>query len=505
MLAKLFGKKSDHPMADVKRARALLKELPRNDAFRAVTELTDWIESVTLCDEFRLSDQFQVVSLLDETARPFARKLAYEYFTLPDMGTYQGNRLAQALGNLAGYTVTAYCTMISRYCSGEVAALKAQLPLMVARAVRAMREQVKYAAVHYGPYDETLWHHFAQLYWHAEQRQYLDTPVNLYSALSAPTTVKREAGQLAVWYAGGINSLSPRSMHLAERIIAQYGNTVETSATLNGQVLFGFDLAHPSAPMRISAEATLHPSMRYISLADMQAGLEGLIKTLKKNVVPHELNLGGAFPAEWVLDAAQHVLTHLVAPPVRQSIRRELSTVINVVTGFDNVFESCIGQSGREYPFMQWVLENISPSGFCAVLSQRGAEGLRIGHLLGIQMAGILRPGVAIVRRMLHDAEGRLHVGVEMLAHKVFEMPLHSNMADGFESDRSALRLQADVEDGTVRLLMPSDTFSLQRSLKTSFDDRNYLMIPAQLLEKGPDYDLASYRLIEQEQADKQD
>ncbi|MFA6920532.1 MAG: hypothetical protein WC216_01700 [Gallionella sp.] len=504
MLAKLFGKKSDHPMADVKRARALLNDLPKNDAFRSVTELTDWIESVTLCEEFRLGDQLQVLSLLDETARPFARKLAYEYFTLPDMNTYQGNRLSQALGNLSSYTVTAYCTMITRYCSGngEFAAIKAQLPLLVARAVRAMREQVKYAAVHYGPYDETLWRHLAQLYWHAEQRGYLDTPVNLYSALSAPTTVKREAGQLVAWYACGINSLSPRSMHLAERIIAQYGNAVETSAALTGQVLFGFDLAHPSAPMRLNAEATLHPSMRYISLADMQAKLEDLINILKKKVVPHELNLGGAFPAEWVLEAAQHVLTRLVASPLRLSARRELSTVINVVTGFENVLGSCVGQPGREYPFMQWVLENISPSGFCAVLSQRGTEGLCIGHLLGIQMAGVPKPGVAIVRRMLRDANGRLHVGVEMLAHNVFEVTLVSSEADGFENGQSALRLQMDVEDGTARLLMRTGTFSMQRSLKTGFEGRNYLMIPGQLLEKGLDYDLASFRVIEQEAAE---
>lgn len=495
MLAKLFGKKSDHPMANLKLARSLLADLPRNDLFRSVSELTDWIESVALCDDFRLIDQFQVVSLLDETARPLARKLAYEYFTLADTNTYQGNRISRALGSLANHTVIAYCRMITRYCSGEGAAIRAQLPLMVARAVRAMREQVKYAAVHYGPYDDALWRQLAQLYQHAEQHQYLDTQLNLYSPLSPPTTVKREAGQLIAWYAYGINSLSPRSMHLAERIIAQYGNAVETSETLHGQVLFGFDLASPAAPMRINVEATLHPSMRYISLADMQARLEELIVALKKNVVPKELNLGGAYAAEWVLEAARHVLTNLVEPPVRLSARRELSSTIDVVTGYSNVLACCPGRSGGEYPPMQWGLENISPSGFCAVLTGRVADRLRIGQLLGVHKSA--GPGVAVVRRMLHDTEGRLHVGVEILSHQISGLELSGDAV------HSAIRLHDGAEDGTVRLLMQADGFSMQQSLKADIGGKNYLMIPVQSLEKGIDYELASFRIIEQEAGDR--
>ena len=496
MLARLFGKKNDHPMADIKLAKTLLHDLPKSDPLKSVTELGDWIESVTLCEDFKLSDQYAVLSLLDETARPVARKLAYEYFSLPEMNTGQGKLLSQSLGSLSRYTVDAYCTLISRYCNGDGSGIKAQIPLLMARAMRAMREQVKYAAVHYGPYDETLWHRFAWLYSYAEQQQYLDVALNLYSALSAPTTIKREAGQLVVWYACGINTLSPRSMHLAERIIAQYGNSVETTASLNDQVLFGFDLAHPAAPMRINPEATLHPSMRYISLANMQTGLESLIRTLKKNVVPQELNLGGAFAAEWVLDAAQHVQTHLVAPQLRASVRRELSSAIEVVAGFENVYGYCAGHA--DCTGMQWLLENISAHGFSAVVPFRGAENLRIGTLLG--MRGDAQIEVAIVRRMLRDADGRLHVGVEMLASQVVEVMLDMGAACG----KPALWLHSDREDGTARLLMQADVFSLQFSPKVCLAGRTYLLIPVKLLEKSVDYDFACYRVIEWQETEVQ-
>ncbi|MDO8206875.1 MAG: hypothetical protein Q7T38_03520 [Gallionella sp.] len=507
MFAKLFGKKSDHPMKDIKRTQALLNDLSRNDAFKLVTELTAWIESVALSEEFRLADQFPVLCLLDETAQPYARKLAYEYFTLPDMNTYHGRRLRQAMGNFYHNTVTAYLTMIHRCCNADkgAAAIKVHLPLMVARAVCLMREQVKYAAAHYGPYDDRIWHHLAQLCGHAEQQQYLDVSLKLYPTLVSTTTVKSEAGQLVAWYSCGINSLNPQSMHLAERLIAQYGNTLEISARPTGKVLFGIDLAHPSTPVRISQEAALHTSMRYICPADMQVRLEALIKILKKNIVPQELNLGGTFAAESVLDAAQHILTYLIDPPVRQNKRLALSTVIDVVAGFENVLGFCSGQSVVDYPSMQWVLENVSSSGFCAVLPNRRAEGLCIGTLLGIQTAAVQKPGVAIVRRMLRDAEGRLQVGVETLANQVSEVTLQQSAAGRFENDQSALWLHSGIEDGTVRLLMQPDTFLMQRSLKTCFAGKNYLMIPAQLQENGLDYDLASFRVIEQEEAEKQD
>ena len=46
---------------------------------------------------------------------------------------------------------------------------------------------------------------------------------------------------------------------------------------------------------------------------------------------------------------------------------------------------------------------------------------------------------------------------------------------------------------------MKADTFSPHRSLQTQLEGRNYLLIPIGLQEKGNDYDLARFRLIEQE------
>lgn len=294
MLIRLFGKKLDHPMADVKSATALLADLPRNDALKFVTELTDWIESVADLSEGRLADQFAVLSLLDETLQVCARKLAYEYFTLADMQSFQGKRLHQALENLYRQTVRAYHIVFERYANGDKGSSAINPSLLGARLVQAMRKLLKYSAVRYEGSDSTIWRYLAQIYRHAEQKNYLNTAVSLYAVSHEPVSVRSEWALLMAWYACGVNSMKPRNMHLTQRIITHYGKTVVVSDTPGDQMMLGFDLQHPREPLRFELEAGVHTLMRYIGMAEMQGRLESLTVALKKNIVPQSWVWGRA-------------------------------------------------------------------------------------------------------------------------------------------------------------------------------------------------------------------
>ncbi len=498
MLTKLFGKKSDHPMADVKTAQAVLDDLPRNDALKLVTELTDWIESVADFAEGRLADQFAVLSLLDETAQVYARKLAYEFFTLADMQCFQGNRLHQALASLFRQSVRAYYSLFERYARGDKGSASINASLMGARWVRAMHKQLKYSAVRYEAADEDVWLNLALLYRHAEQQHYLDTPVNLYSASSEPVSVRQVWAEMLAWQACGVNSMKPRNMHLAERVIACYGKTIRVSDGRDAETLLGFDLQQPRAPQHFGLEATAHPLMRYISMAEMQSRLDTLTGALKKNILPQELGLGAAFTAEWLLDAVKHVSTHLFPRPRRLYRRREFNTGLAVVVGLENIWACCQPQAPG-VTSEQWTLENASLGGICAVMSGRGSDGAGIAMLLGMQSAAGAHWGVAIVRRLARDTEGRLRVGAEILSNQASEVMLHQSKADGYDAGGTALWLHAKAgEDaGRVRLLMQAERFSLQHNLKATFEGREYLLIPDVLLEKGQDYDLAGFKVVE--------
>ncbi|MDO8463935.1 MAG: hypothetical protein Q7S46_01595 [Gallionella sp.] len=506
MLSGIFGKKSDHPLADIKSAQALLGDLPKNDAHKMLMELSEWIESVSDNTDFKLDHQFAVLLLLDETAQPYARKLARDYFAPQELNKFQENRLWLVLGNFFHHTEKAYCAVFNRYCNNDkgAGAVKAHVPLLVARAVHSMIGRLKYICTHYGPIDKTIWENLAKIYRHAEQQQYLDTPLGLYSGASGNTTVKRQIGHLFGWYGCGVDTLNPLCMHLTERIVAQHCSDIHITAQQEAGSLFSFDLSHPAAPMRVKVGASVHQSARFIGMAEMQPKLDALIKILEKNVVPENLNLGGTYDAELVREAAQFLLDYLDEPPLRRNVRRGIKVNLNVTNGFAKVIERTdVGLNFSDEQPSHWEIDDISISGFFTMLPAQGADGLRIGSLLGVQPDGVPHWGVAVVRRLMRDDASRLHVGVEMLANQIAGVALSQSGggSEGFEDGQPALWLQAKqgMPQGEVSLLMKGGAFSAHRSLQTQLDGKNYLLIPNGLQEKGLDYDLAKFRVVAQE------
>jgi len=506
MLSTLFGKKSDHPMADIKSVQALLEDLPKNDAFKSLGELTEFIESLSVHTDFKPDHQFAVLRLFDEAAQPYVRKLVREYFTPFEINKFQENRLWMALGNWSRLVAHAYFKVFTACCNGEKgsSAIKAQLPLLTARAVHATTWQLKYICSHYGQVDSHIWANLAQLYKHAEQLRYLDTPVSLYPSILGHTSVEYEVGHLMVWYDSGLSALSPLYIHLAERLVAHYHSTIDIHAEINQHSRLSFDLNRPAEPTRINMGATTHPAMRFIGMPGMQAKLEDLMKVLKKNIVPDDINLGGSYDAEVVKNAAQYLLNYVVAPPVRRNARLTANVTLNVVDGFDKVVERTdAGQNfGMEEP-AHWVTEEISAGGFSAAMPAKGSGSIGIGSLLGIQPEGVPHWGVAVVRRLLRDDANQLRVGAEILSNHVAGVVLNHNRVPGgaIENGQPALWLFARQDDaaGTVQLLLRADTFTQGRSVQIQLNGKNYLLMPHDLVERGLEYDLAKFRFVVQE------
>ena len=509
MISGIFGKKSEHPLADIRSAQKLLDELPKNDIHRLLMDLAELMETVSGDTGFKLDHQFAVLRLLDEAAQPYARKLTGEYFAPRELNSFQEGRLWLVLGNLSRQTAIAYCTVFDRYVSAEKGSntIKAQAPLLMARAVYALTLRLKYICARYGPVEFAIWENLANIFRYAEQQQCLDTQVNLYPSMIVNTSVRCEVGHLLGWYGCGINSLSPVHMHLTERIMAQYCLDIDVHARQNEPSLYSFDLNDPDAPMRVKVNAAVSPSIRFVSVSAMQPKLERLMKTLKKNIVPEDLALGGSYGAELVREAVRHLLSYFMGPPVRRSVRRVIKINFNVGNSFAEVVEHV--QSGlsfsKEKPM--WTIEDISASGFLIVLPTQGSNGVRIGSLLGMQMEGVPHWGVAVVRRLLRSDANRLHVGAEILATQVASVALSQSGGGGggFEAGQPALWLYAKPGEssGETNLLMRAGTFSANRSLQTQMNGKNYLLIPNGLQEKYIDCDLARFRLIEQEDGEE--
>lgn len=498
----LFGRKSNHPLADIKSVQALLENLPKHDALKALQELTAWIESVREQAEFRLDKQFAVLRLLDETARPFERKLTRDYFTATTLAPFQENRLWTVLNEFFKQVLLAYLTVQVRYRNGDkgAASIKAMMPLIAARGISAVAGKLKSAAARHALFDQAIWTALAEFYAHAETQQYLDEQVALYAGSGAKTSVRDEFASVLMWYACSFGTLSRLHMHLAERLTAHLSRNFTVSAQREPGSRFVFDLLHPMSPMRLGAEAAPQPSLRFLGVDKFhQPQIDALLKTLGKNVVPEEVNLGGAYEASAVRVAVLHLAECLASPPpMRRNTRHSIKVSLSVANGFSGVMEQTdIGLNFGSNTSVIWQVEDISASGLRCVLPASGAEGVAIGLLVGIKPEKLERWGVGIVRRLTRDPQNNLHVGIEMLANQVTGVGLRERDAG---DEQHALWLDSPGGDASeVDLLTSPDTFSSSRSLHVRLEGKSYLLMPLKLVEKGEDYDLARYRKIEED------
>lgn len=329
-------------MADIKSAQALLDEIPKGDALKALQELTTWVESVREQAEFRLDHQLAVLRLLDETARPFERKLIREYFAANTLSTFQENRLWMALNEFFGQVAQAYVNVLKRYRNGDKgsSAIKPVLPLVAARGICCRGGRLKCAAARYALVDSAMWGYLAEFYSHTETQQYLDEPVLLYSGSGTHTSVRCEFTSVLMWYVTSASTLNRLHMHLAERLTAHLCKNFTVGVQCEPGSLFGFDVLHPMHPIRVSEETTLQPGLLFIGVKDIKMHIESLLKALEKNVVPEAINLGGTYEADAVREEVRDLEDCLTSPPpTRRNVRHNIKVNLNVANGFSKVME----------------------------------------------------------------------------------------------------------------------------------------------------------------------
>ena len=496
----LLNKKSGHPMSDIKSAQMLLLDLPKNDALKSLHEVSAWIESSREQDEFRLDHQFEVLRMLDETARQYERKLMREYYTAVGLSLYQENRLWMALNAFSTQILLAYLNVQVRYRNGDkgAAAIKEMMPLIAARGINAVTGMLKSAAARHALFDQAIWASLAEFYAHAEEQNYLDEPVALYNGAGGKTSVRSEFGTALMWYASSFGTLARLPMHLAERLISHLGSNFTVSAQHEPGSLFSFDLEYPMSPMRLATETSSSPSLRFIGVGTFQPQIDALLKTLEKNLVPEGVNLGGTYEAKDLHIAARHLAERLkFPPPKRRSKRHNVKVSLSVANGFSGIMEQSIGLNFGSNDSQVWQVEDISVSGIRCILPASAANGVVVGSLVGIKPEKMEHWGVGIVRRLNCDPKKNLHVGIEMLANQVIGVGVRERDAD--EASHALWLDNPGGDAGEVDLLMSPDIFTSSRSLHTQVEGRKYLLMPLKLVERGADYDLARYRKVEED------
>ncbi|MDP1636006.1 MAG: hypothetical protein Q8L69_15165 [Gallionellaceae bacterium] len=502
----IFGRKSDHPLADIKSVQEFLEEVPKNDAFTVVHEMTDLIESLLgQSDAFRLDHQLTVLRMIDEVSQPFVRKLLRDYFAVQPPAKFQENRLWNQLDRFYTLSSHAYHDVLVRYCNNGrgASSIKSELALLCVRGIGALTGRLKMAAARYALVDPAAWRQLAEFYSHAEAAGYQNQQVPFYPGVAGTTSVTQEFTALLVWYGVSAGSQSPLREHITERLITHVGSKLTLGRQFDSGVLFVFDLVQPTPPMRANPESTMHAAVRFVGSGDALNQLNGLLKTLDKDIVPDELNMCGAkYDPELVGEVARQLIDGLTQPlPMRRNPRRKINVNLKVANGFYKVLEQTdVGLNFSNEEGDLWEVEDISATGFRSVVADNRADGVKIGALVGSKPENVQHWGAGIVRRLSRDENNNLHIGVEVLSPQIVGVLLFDHGFEVEEIRQIALYLnRPNDHSGEALLLLRPDTFSSSRSMSMELNEKGYLLLPLALVERGEDYDLARFRLMEQD------
>ena len=501
---KLFGGgKSDHPMAEVKEARAILDAIPAGDPFKALEELNHWLESVRAWEGFKPERRAQIVLMVDEAAQVPLRKLQRDYLSSSRLSKVQENRLWAAIREWYRHSALAFAICIDAYATGQKGweDLKQSMPLLTVRSLRALAAQMKWQHIRYGPPDNSLWGLVAKIYALSENRKYAQSKVIAYAGLPGETSPEQEFLKTVMFAASSPDSLLPVEIELVERLIANLAGSFKLTPTLQPDIVYCFDLANHEPPVRAAHLPHRAPTLRFFAAGSAVKEIEKLAQTVKSTAaVPSSIALGGNYEPEIVLDVLDHLALHWAPkPPERKAPRHRVNSRLTVTYGFDGVL-AALDPTG-EVRFdagkvESWIVENVSTGGFGASVPQIKGEWLRIGCLLGLQPEGGSNWVVGVIRRFQRESPGQGTVGIQTLARAALpvQVKLQSGQTGTRADAETAILLNPVDSAPEAQLLLRTGAVVAGQNLELERNGKAYLLLPTGDMERGEDYDLIRCR-----------
>lgn len=501
----IFSNKSDHPLANFKSAQLLLDALPKTDSVQVLEEIAHWIEALfDVQNEFRVDHQFAILRMLDDASHPHLRKISQAYFAALPPSAFQEARLWEALNTYLRFSELGYLHLLRDVRAGEKgsSAIKANIPLIIARGMYALFRRLECAKIKYMKPDPQCWTNLADLYDYAEGVKCQDEELLVYAGgAHASISIRRLFASVLAWYSMAVGVFKPLDLHIAKYLITHISKSFKVYEKLNPGSHFTFDLAHPSSPERVIIKGAQYPlSIRFVEIATTPGHVDNLLKTLSKNLIPDELKMEVVYGAELVAEILRRLAVYFKQElPVRRHQRKKIKVNVNAAYGYLNVLEQADeGLNVHGVTSKICAVEDISLNGIRFILDASQLNSMKIGTLIGLQPEGAKSWGAGIVRRLRRDDQNNLHVGVRVLTNKADVVLLYGNT--GANAASLALLLDyAEAQSGECWLLLPTETFSMNISPTMKSGAQSYLLLPLAVVEKGEDYDLVRYRMMEQE------
>ncbi len=441
---KQFGGKPDHPLRDAEAAKEVLAALPEGISLETLDQLSHWVGSVKDTPGFACDDRLAVMRLLDEAAAAHAEPLFDQFFAKIHQQDRTTRKIWDGLCEYWGRLAEGYAQCVADFEHGEKGAknVEDQMPLALARALRAASLRFKLHYLRFVGIDAKAWAPLYGMYAFAELKQFDVVPVVAY-AREAHTTARAELQKILLLYLAAPHEFPPGQLELAFRILARFAISAEWSRVPQAECNFSIDTGAGGPPSHMPVKQVAGANKRFIGGGQALTKLAEIRALSEKNMLSEEQRFGQEFSPAQIITVIKHLEAYLcVAPPHRRYARTKAAAEVSVVHGLKPICQrvtkielgsgKSLGEDldikGKTANIMKLVAEEIESTPETWVQKDQSEWGLGAdippelgkwaepGKLCGIQPRGEKNWWVGIVRRM--DAGHGLHCGIRIFSKR---------------------------------------------------------------------------------------
>ena len=371
--------------------------------------------------------------------------------------------------------------------------LKSVAALTVLRGMRALSLQYKLSLFRYGPVAGDTWPVVGRLYAYAEAKNLSQQFLQPYSSVPAQSSACRELIRMLALAASAPDALAPHEVEIADRVIGQLSSDFLLSRTAQPDSTYWIDLTKSASPVRaLRPPDGGSPNLYFFAPGKASERVAQIIDAALSGALPPELNVTGTTVAEELCDTLTHVASQWSAQPMaRKHQRHRVKSRLAVCYGFTRVLET-IGEAGAALDFLNdsgkhvesWVVEDVSRGGFGASVTRIRDGSVEIGSLLGMQPDGGDKWLIGVARRIQRDEALSGNIGIETIsrAAKIVSVEVGS-------SSEQCIALQDSMGEGEAHVIAAPGRLPADQSLTMLCANVAYLLIPQQVVERGPDYE----------------
>ena len=501
-----FGRRKPGNKPAYRKARDVIANLGGHDSAGDLAAVTVALEALTNHGDLLPEERFDEIQLLDSAGQPRLFEMIKAYLSTPRQ---KKARESELWGGAYGYLqelYLAYLLCVRRYeaDAGGSPRFRRSLPVAVARALRALRLQLKWALLRYTEPDQRIWTEMAELYRFAVSNGIAEEAVPFYPGRQI--TVREEFVKGLMVAASSSDSLRPAELNLATRLVDHYSSFFILAGTPTEGCTHWFDLNAPCAPVRASRAPPENAAVQYF-------GAGGAL--IELNAAHAEMAYTGSIPKEFRFYEKQDdqlllaALNHLALDwagktQARLDERRKITSRLTIVPGLPEILRALTFAVNDSLDFTDqpaaesWVMEDVSAGGYGAVIPALAGDWVEVGSLVGIQGSSIVEWRIGVIRRVRRLDADQQHVGVHLLGSgAALVMLTQKESRPGAKSAEPAVLLSAAPKaQDEVEVLVRGGMFSSMDDVEMVLGKKRFLLKPIRVVERSARAERVAFQVL---------